>query len=241
MSDPRDRRSDKPPPDGVKAQIAPPEWDGDSVSHHLTPVEQPAIRPGTDGAMKAIVETDTDRLVRHSSETKNAAVRTMGAAERTEKATMTSFDRIEQLRHDTRRDNIDVNKKLDHTNRELGTLSKELGTLGREVGVLATVTAGQGEQNQQILDWMKEDRDRRARQEQNTETIHTVTSVAKVEVDTKRQISELDLSTAAKLAEIAAQAARRDIRNSLIKAIALRLVAGIAVVIGTLATVYLSC
>ncbi len=200
----RDRRKVKTPPKGVLAQLAPPS-PAESWDDQHTPVE----------TVPRSVETPVEAIDRRVKETNNAA--------------LTTIDRVEILRRETREDIRAVHDKIASTDEKVDAVVKVVGDLRVEVG-------GQGVQNKTIIGMLEEQKQFREREEHVKKTMR----LAEIEVDTSRQLTDLELSKKAGEAKIEEAKAAAALRRELIKAFVLKAIAGIGVVWAVISAVYMS-
>ncbi len=185
MSDDRDKRKPFTPPGGVRSQIAPPLESGrgrkDQPPHEswedqvsLTPIHPtpiPRMAPSPVAIPRTLTPQESSVVVegidRRVRETKNT--------------TLTTLDRVERLRDETRTEITRIHDKMDAQGTKIDAVIMVVADMGREVGA-------QGGQNDIIIKMLEDEREVRSR----VEHVITTTRIAEVEVDKTRQIADIN-------------------------------------------------
>lgn len=140
----------------------------------------------------------------------------------TKNTTIETINRIEALRKETRDDVRKVDSKIDGV---IKTVSDLRVTVGEH-----------GVQNEAILSKLDEIKAHAERSEQ----IKTITRIAEVEVDTTRQLTDLEVEKKRVTTEIESVAATKAARREVIKAFALKLIASAGTLWAIVSVSYLS-
>ena len=182
--DPRDKYTPKhqTPPGGIRNRrpISQPEsWEDDAS---YTPIGSPD-KPTPVGMAIPRTISDSDMLAsvaRRSGETKNVAIDTKRTA-------ITTLDRVDGLRRETRED-------IGELRSQVGEIAMVVGELREDVGELKGT-------NKVILTHLEEAKQYR----DNTQHVITRTKLAESEVETTRQLTDIELRKARGLEEIKAE------------------------------------
>ena len=194
----RDKRVPLTPPHGVRAQIAPSsDWEG-PTSDEYTPIH-PTPVPG-------LGPVDLNGIDRRVKETKNASI--------------TTLDRVELYRKETREDIGRLEEKVHAQGQRVSEVVMAVGDLKGVVGKAAG-------QNELILDILREQKQAR----ENTEHIKTTTRIAEVEIDKTRALTDIEIKRADELALIESKKETRKVRLELVKNGAVKLGAILAAVL----------
>lgn len=196
--DDRDQLKRITPPAGIQSQLAP--EDGfPRHKRHLTPIE------GIEEREEAM-EPSLAGIDRRTKETKNSS--------------LTTLNMVETLRKETREDVKELHKKFD-------TLSRDVNTKYDNVNAtLAKVSTGlarqEGQNNQILLALTEQAKDRDAKR-----TVHTHASVKQLDVDTTRQLTDIEVEAAERKARIEVKK-KRDLKIiAIIGALVSALIGGI--------------
>lgn len=189
--DPRDKYVPKhpTPPSGVRKPTHKPEsWEG-ADSYTDLGRSDPKTPPKTPVGGVAIPRTISDsemlqHVARRTGETKNLAIDT-------KRTTVATLDRVEELRKEMREDVNSVNEKVDTAIMVIGELREDVG---EQRGI-----------NKLILSHLEEAKQHR----ENEQRVITRTRLAESEVETTRQITQLELDKAKGLDSIEAAKERR--------------------------------
>lgn len=190
--DERDRRRRHTPITGVQEQLAGPI---DKRDH--TPVGFPTIP-----------ETGEESLERRIKETKNTSI--------------TTLDRVDTLRRETREDFKVVHSKIDD--------------ISKSVKLVEIAVARTEPQNTQIISMLDEAKKHR----ENTEHVKTTMRVAEVEVDKTRQIGDVEVAKTRAITEINDEAAAKLAKREITKAVVLKVLAAVGLLWGFISVTYLS-
>lgn len=140
----------------------------------------------------------------------------------TKNTTIETINRIEALRKETRDDVRKVDSKVDGVIATVSTLRVEV--------------AKHGTQNDAILSKLDELKAHAERSEQ----VKTITRIAEVEVDTTRQLTDIEIERKRATTEIEDGAAAKAARREVIKAFAIKLIAGLGSLWAIISVSYLS-